>query len=375
MVKLTLPRAVLLCMALTLAACVERGAIRLVPEARGVGQVEPIYVGTSRGADLIEGEKFGKTRDQDLRFARFDVSVPPDRAPGEIAWPRKDRAADPAKQFVTLDQRLYAGASEFRGDLHRALAARPAGQRDAVIFIHGFNNTFAEGTYRMAQLGHDLKVGAVLVHYSWPSRANPLGYAYDRDSALFARDGLEDLIDQVVRAGAQHVTIVAHSMGAAVAMETLRQMRIGGKDAALARINGVLLMSPDIDVDVFHEAARRIGTLPQPFIIFTSKKDKALALSARLTGLRERVGNLGKPEELSDLKVTLVDTTAFSTGAGHFNVANSPALLSILGNIANVDAAFAGDQTGRTGLLGGVVLSVQNVTQIIMSPVSAIAQQ
>lgn len=375
MIRLALSRATLLFMVLTLAACVERGEIRLVPEARGVGRVESVYIGTSRGADLIEGEAFGKTRQRDLRYARIDVSIPPDRAPGEIAWPRKGRAADPTKQFVAVDQTLYSAASGFRDDLRHAFSTRNGGRSDAIIFIHGFNNTFAEGTYRMAQLGHDLKVGAVLVHYSWPSRASPLGYVYDRDSALFARDGLEELIEEVAQAGAQHVTIVAHSMGSALALEALRQMRIGGKDDALARINGVLLMSPDMDVDVFHEAAVRIGTLPQPFIIFTSKKDRALALSARLTGQHDRVGNLANPEELADLKVTLIDTTAFSTGAGHFNVANSPALLSILGNIAKVDAAFSDDQTGRTGLLGGVVLSVQNVTQIIMSPVSAIAQQ
>ncbi len=362
-------------MLMLLAACVERGAIKIVPEARGLGQMETVFIGTTRGFDAAEAEPFGRIRQSDLRYVRVDVSIPPRRARGEIDWPSKTRPADPLTQFVALDQQIYDGAPDFRADLRRAVAARPAGQRDAVIFIHGFNNTFAEGTYRLAQLGHDLQIAAVLVHYSWPSRASPLGYVHDRDSSLFARDGLEDLIDQVTRSGAQHVTIVAHSMGAAVAMETLRQMRIGGKDAALARINGVVLMSPDMDVDVFHEAARRIGTLPQPFIIFTSKKDRALALSARLTGQRDRVGNLANPEELGDLKVTLVDTTAYSTGVGHFNVGNSPALLSILGNITNVDAAFAADQTGRVGLFGGVALTVQNATQIIMSPVSAIAQQ
>ena len=29
------------------------------------------------------------------------------------------------------------------------------------------------------------------VHYAWPSAAEPLGYVYDRDSAIFARDGLD----------------------------------------------------------------------------------------------------------------------------------------------------------------------------------------
>jgi esterase/lipase superfamily enzyme len=368
-------RLLILSCLVVLAACEDRGAIRIVPEARNVGTVEQVFIGTTRGFDKETAEPFGKIRQPDVRFARVDVSIPPDRVSGDIDWPSKGRAPDPSKEFVALDQVIYDGSDAFRADLRAALAARGRTGRDAVIFVHGFNNTFAEGTYRLAQLGHDLKVAGVLVHYSWPSRANALGYVYDRDSALFARDGLERLIHEVVAAGAQNVIVVAHSMGGAVVMETLRQMAIARDDRALGHIRGVVLMSPDIDIDVFHEQAVRIGKLPQPFLIFTSKKDRALALSARLTGQRDRLGNLADPAELGDLKVTLVDTTAFSTGSGHFNVGNSPALLSILGNIVDVDAAFAADRTGRTGLLGGVVLTVQNTTQIILSPVTVIAGQ
>lgn len=365
--------AVILTSLVFLAGCEQRGAIHIVPEARKIGAVEQVFIGTTRGFEIETADPFGKIRQANIRFARIEVSIPPNRAIGEIDWPAKGRTPDPTKEFVALDQVIYDGASDFRADLRSALQQKAKGNRDAIIFVHGFNNTFAEGTYRLAQLGHDLKIQGVLVHYSWPSRANALGYVYDRDSALFARDGLEDLIHEVEAAGARNVIVVAHSMGGAIVMETLRQMAIADERAALARISGVVLMSPDIDIDVFHEQASRIGKLPQPFLIFTSKKDRALALSARLTGQRDRLGNLADPGKLGDLKVTLVDTTAFSTGSGHFNVGNSPALLNILGNIADVDAAFAADRTGRTGLLGGVVLTVQNATQIVLSPVSAIA--
>lgn len=367
--------ALILATIVLLAGCEDRGAIRVVPEARNVGTVEQLFIGTTRGFDAETGDPFGKERQAKVRYARVDVSIPPERTVGKITWPAKGKAPDPVKDFVALDQVIYDGSRTFRSELRAALHRKPTTSRDVVIFVHGFNNTFAEGTYRLAQLGHDLNVQGVLVHYSWPSRAHALGYVYDRDSALFARDGLEQLIREVEAAGPRNVIVVAHSMGAAVVMETLRQMAIAGDRRALDRIGGVILMSPDIDIDVFHEQAVRIGKLPQPFLIFTSKKDRALALSARLTGQRDRVGNLSDPGELGDLKVTLVDTTAYSTGSGHFNVGNSPALLSILGNIVDVDAAFAADRTGKPGLLGGVVLTVQNATQIILSPVAAIASE
>lgn len=363
-----------LAVALVLGACVQRGEIRLAPDARGVGTAETVFVSTTRGPDPDGTAAFGRVRELTPHYLRLDVSVPPDRQPGTIKWPRPTRPADPRTDFVTLSEQSYSGAGAFRGALSRAIAAQKDHRGEAVVFVHGFNTTFAEGIYRIAQLGHDLKQTGTLVHYSWPSRASPLGYVYDRDSALFARDGLEALLRDVDAAGARRIIIVAHSVGSSVLMEALRQLALEKDDGLMRKIGGVVLMSPDVDVDLFRAEAKRIGKLPQPFLIFTSKKDRALALSARLTGETDRVGNLANAAELADLNVTLIDTTAFSTGLGHFNAGNSPALLAILGKINDVDSAFAADRTGKTGLLGGAVLTVQNVTQIILSPVSAIAQ-
>ncbi|MCB2136996.1 MAG: alpha/beta fold hydrolase [Rhodobacteraceae bacterium] len=356
-----------------LAACEARGTLVLDPAATGVGSVETIFVGTTRGIDPETGEEFSRVRSHSTRFVRLDVSIPPERTPGEIKWPRTNKRANPQTDFVLIGKDIYPEPSAFRRELAEAIRHERRGDREAVVFVHGFNNNFAEGSYRLAQLGRDLDAGGVLVHYSWPSRANPLGYAYDRDSALFARDGLETLLTEVEAAGAERILIVAHSLGSALTMETLRQIAISGNRRLMSRISGVVLMSPDIDVDVFRAQAARIGTLPRPFIIFTSKRDRALALSARLTGQDNRLGNLTDVETVADLKVTLLDTTAFSTGSGHFDAGNSPALLKMLSRVSDVDSAFSGDQTGRAGLLPGAVLSVQNATQLILLPVTAIS--
>jgi esterase/lipase superfamily enzyme len=357
---------------LGLAACEPRGQIVVDPAAARVGTVETIFIGTTRGPDADTGEEFGSGRSRTTRYVRLDVSVPPGRIVGEIDWPKPRRKPDAQTEFLATSKRVYAGAADFRSAVNRAILQEPDTRGEVVVFVHGFNTNFPEGAYRLAQLGHDLGVNAVLVHYSWPSLAHPLGYAYDRDSALFARDGLESLLKELEKAGARRIVIVAHSMGAALTMETLRQISIAGEGGLTSRISGVVLVSPDVDVDVFHAQADRISPLPEPFIIFTSKKDRALALSARLSGQRERLGNIKDLTRLADLKVTLLDTTAFSTGAGHFNLGNSPALLSILGGLPNIDSAFAGDPTARTGLLPGAVLTVRSATEAIMSPLTAL---
>lgn len=358
---------------LGLAACTPRGEITVYPAAAEVGSTRSVFVGTTRGTDPETGEEFGRVRNPTARFARIDVSIPPDRSLGDIVWPRRNGRPDPQTDFLTTRQDIYNGDGEFRADLRRALLRRPRSEREAVVFIHGFNTSFAEGIYRIAQLGHDLDLPGVTVHYSWPSRANPLGYVYDRDSALFARDGLEELLDEVAAAGAERIVIVGHSMGTAIAMETLRQLAIENDRKVRPRIAGVILISPDIDVDVFRAQAKRYGELPQPFYIFVSQKDRALALSARLTGQVDRLGNLASVDEIADLNVTLLDVTAFAKGLGHFAPGDSPGLLRLLSRLSEVDESFSRDQAGRPGLLPGAVLTVQNATEIVLSPVTAIA--
>jgi len=357
---------------LLLVGCAPRGQITLDPQAAQVGEVRQIFIGTTRAVDPETG-LFGSKRAETPSFARFDVSVPPDRQPGEIAWPPKRGVADPRRDFVTTAAVLHPDARAFRADLAHALADQPRGARDAVIFVHGFNTNFSEGTYRIAQLAHDLKLPGVTVHYSWPSAGNPLGYAYDRDSALFARDGLEALITEVAAAGAKRIFLVAHSMGSGLTMEALRQVAIRGNGRLRAQLGGVILISPDIDVDVFRAEARAMGQLPQPFVIFGSDRDRMLTLSAGLTGRRHRLGNLGNIAELADLDVTYLDVTAYASGTGHFPLGNSPALLALMAGIGDVDAAFAAERRGRTGLLPGIVLTVQGATEIILAPVTAIA--
>jgi esterase/lipase superfamily enzyme len=355
----------LLILSIALAACTPRGAMVVVPPETAEGPISTVFVGTTRG---LQGTGvFGTERSEEMRFARYDVAIPPQREVGEIryATPRRPNVST---DFVTTDQRIYAADADFRTDLGKALAANG---REAVIFVHGFNNTFTEGLYRIAQLHHDLEVPGVALHYSWPSAAEPLGYVYDRDSIMFAREGLEELIREARSAGATRITLVAHSMGSFLSMEALRDIAL--RDGRIMpELRGVILISPDIDVEVFRMQARDIGTLPQPFVIFGSDRDRVLRLSALITGQRGRLGSLDSVDRLSDLEVTYLDVGAFSSGSGHFVPGTSPALIRLLGRISDVDQAFGNDAAGRAGLLPGVILTARSATRVILTPVAEI---
>jgi esterase/lipase superfamily enzyme len=340
----------------------------MAPDGPASGATQTVFVGTTRE----EGsEGFGFGRSDVTSFLSYDVGLPSDRAPGEVNWPPKSRKPDPARDFLTVDVRRFPTDRDFR--LALAARIRQSGERTVVIYVHGFNNTMAESVYRVAQMHHDLKVPAVAVHYAWPSRASALGYVHDQQSVLFARSGFVDLIDVVSAAGATKIYIVAHSMGSVVTMEGLRQMALGDRSRALGPLSGVILIAPDLDLDVFRSQARDIGELPQPFVIFGSSRDRILDLSARISGQSDRLGNLDSIDEVADLDLTYVDTAAYNTGTGHLNLATSPALLSLFSGINDVNAALQADERSRVGLLPGLILTVRNATEIVLAPVEAVA--
>ncbi len=357
---------------IALVACSPRGTVTIAPGAAVVGDVVPVFIGSTRAYDPAT-QTFSFARSETMTYGRYDISVPPDRDAGDITFPGRYDTPDPATDFLTTARVVMPDAADFEADLRTTLQARAPGTRETVVYVHGFNNTFAEGVYRLAQLSHDLELPGVAVHYSWPSRAAALGYVYDRDSALFARDGLEALIRSLKAAGSEKIILVAHSMGSGLLMETLRQMAIRGDRATLDRIDGIVLISPDIDVDVFRSQARAIGKLPQPFLIVGSDRDRYLNLSARLSGEAERLGNLSDITPLADLEVTYLDVGAFASGGGHFTIGDNPVLIRLLGGIDDLDAALARDQRARRGLLPSVVLSVRNATEVILAPVTAIS--
>lgn len=345
------------------AGCAARGEFTQAPAGATGGEPEEIFVGTTR---LARRDGYGFERSPAPDFLRFAVSIPPERNPGELNWPPRTRKPDAARDFLLLEETRFASAGDFATALGKAMKAR--GQTETVVYVHGFNNTMAEGIYRVAQMHHDLSVPGVAVHYAWPSRGSALGYVHDRDSVLFARSGFEALLHEVEAAGAKDIVIVAHSMGAFVTMEALRQMVLRDGPHALDHIAGVVLIAPDLDVDVFRAEVADIGTLPQPFVIFGSSRDRVLGVSSTIAGGEGRLGNLASVKRISDLSVTYLDTAAFNVGTGHLNLGENPALLKLFGGIIGIDAAFRDDARARVGLLPGIALTVRNATEVILTP-------
>ncbi|MCB1407123.1 MAG: alpha/beta fold hydrolase [Rhodobacteraceae bacterium] len=360
-------RTVLLFVLTLMAACAVREQVDFLDGPAPGALWRPVLVATTRGPDPTQPIP-GWSRDEQVTYGRYTVSIPSQRELGEIPRQRDRASADPARHFMLADaQTLSSGA--FRDAVRANLSQQPPTEQEAVIFVHGFNTAFIEGVYRTAQLANDLRIPGVMLHYSWPSLGAPLAYAHDRDSALFARDGFIDMLHQVRAAGPRRIIVIGHSMGAHLVMESLRQMALTN-DPALSALGGVFLISPDVDIELFRRQVHVIGTLPQPFVIITSQRDRVLTLSARLTGQTSRLGNIADARQVEGLGVTLLDVSAFGEGAGHFTVGSSPALIGLLDQMQAVNTALAGEASGSLPLLPATILTLQNTTQVILQPMT-----
>ena len=344
---------VVLLLLLTASACTERSYTPVMSGALSVGQPVTVFAGTTRARE--KGGQFGFRRSRELRHLELTVSIPPSHQPGTLNFGYA--RPNPNKQFTLAGQHVFSDAADFKARLRRELAHRPVNEREVTVFVHGYNATQNETVFRAAQIAHDISLPGPIVIYSWPSRGKALAYAYDNDSVLFARDGLERLLHQVSETGARRILLVAHSIGSALAMETLRQVDIDNPGWPARKLAGVVLISPDLDVEVFKSQIQRISRVPEPFLVFVSHKDKVLNLSARLRGtfLQDRLGNIRNSEKVAGLPVQIIDTTAFSDGAesSHFVPATSPALIALFRKAASVSTTFGDEKITITSVLTG----------------------
>jgi esterase/lipase superfamily enzyme len=330
----------LIAVLMALSACTDRDRAPVVPQALDVGTPHTVYAGTTRAQD--SDGSFGPRRSRTMQLLELTVSIPPTHRPGSLNFGYAQ--PDPKTQFTLAGQSAFASDREFQSRLRADLSGRPPGEKVVTVFVHGYNATQSESAFRAAQIAYDFGLPGALVIYSWPSLGRAAGYAYDNDSMLFARDGLEHLLRLVNGAGATEVLIVAHSMGGALTMEVLRQADLRQPGWAVGNLDAVVLISPDLDVEVFRSQLLALKTVPQPFIIMVSAADRVLSLSAFLRGntTRERLGNIGNMDRVGDLPVEVIDTTAFSRGAGsaHFVAATSPAMIAILRNAGRTVRSF-----------------------------------
>jgi len=182
------------------------------------------------------------------------------------------------------------------GDFRKAVAPQGDTRRKkhkVFVFVHGFNSNFQESLFRLAQLQADIKIDGIPILFSWPSQGQIAAYEMDKQSAGYSRDYLMALLTMLSSSSeVGDIMVVAHSMGAMLTVDALRQLRIEGKDRVIARLGRVVLAAPDINAKTFRAQVQAVGPLKPPLLVLVSKDDGALRVSSFLDGGIARAGDI-----------------------------------------------------------------------------------
>ena len=205
-------------------------------------------------------------------------------------------------------------------EIERRLAE--SSSKDVMLYVHGFNETFDSAAYTAAELCHFLGRQDVCTFFTWPASSSGnflTSYTTTTESADYAVEHLKKTIRMIARTpGVEGLQLLAHSRGTAVMLRAVRELVLeaisaGQEPMKVYGIDNLVLMSPDIDVDI---AAQQItgflsdpdlvtvwpeGRLPRllkgRLTVYASPEDRALLVSKILFRSRNRVGQL-RPEDL-----------------------------------------------------------------------------
>ncbi|TCH97930.1 alpha/beta hydrolase [Roseococcus sp. SYP-B2431] len=205
----------------------------------------------------------------------------------------------------------------------------------AVVFLHGFSNTFGTAIRRGAQLtefygGADLKL--VPLVFSWPSDGRVIveksglnftggaiaQYKADQADARASGPAIARLLVAIQHARARQsggaratrLCLLAHSMGNLALATGLRELDNGLMTTAMLNLfDHAALVAADVSTDVFSagRSMRRIAELARQVTVGTSYDNMLSVASEKANGVR-RLGHSG-PDDLSVLpkNVEVVD--------------------------------------------------------------------
>jgi esterase/lipase superfamily enzyme len=269
-----------------------------------------------------------------VSFGRADVTVGIDRPVASDP--------DPATKF---NQILLLSRAEFAAKLADQLAG--SSRKEILIYVHGFNNSFADAITNAALLASDIKLDGAVAIFSWPSAGILSEYAGDEDEVLTSGAAFVDFF-QAIRnvAGVRRINIVAHSMGSRLIAEAV-EWAFGRPGYERPLLQHLVLAAPDIYVAKFEQAAQSMAAFAKHVTLYASDNDQALWCSSQIVHGKRRAGQ-GGDEVVVVTGVDTLDATPADPrswwqwrpcSSGHSYLTRNSSVLADLHNLLTFDAA------------------------------------
>ncbi len=317
----------------------------------GYGRSNSLAVGTTvvdlgqnaTWEDLVEASRTQtRVSDFELRLVSIDefTRMPPTPVPYELIDGKvfEDREIAAARD---------ASAARMKAEVKRRLALTP--RKDVYLYVHGYNNTFEDAAFALAELWHFFGREGLPIVYTWPAgHPGIFGYTYDRESSEFTVFHLKQVIRWLSeQPEIENIHLIAHSRGTDVALSAFRELVIWARGAGINprerfKIKNFVLAAPDLDVQVASQrvAAEYLALAIDQVTLYTSPDDKAIGIAEWLfDSPRGRIGTWSIDEldeaqiarmEAHSGRVIVVNFEGESTGYGHSYFRTNPAVSSDL---------------------------------------------
>lgn len=266
-----------------------------------------------------------------LSFGYCDFTIP------DFDPAMSDAAAQAVRNQFGADAQLYPtvqkSETESLRDFQRDLSSQAHGQ-NALLYIHGYNNSFEEAAETAASLKVALKFLGPVVFFSWPSANRVSAYLTDeqRIGNTISSRHLSAVFQTIQQAGGiGKIHVLAHSMGS----RALDAQWHSGRD--LGGLGQIVYAAPDVATTDFKRELSTPPAGPDQINLYASLVDQALEASVIVhlwPELRagQQVRGLTIPF-LDTVDATPVDMTLL--GFGHSYFINSPEVEDDIGGVLN----------------------------------------
>ena len=282
------------------------------------------------------GVVFGTNRYQStealypLHLGYADITIPPNHQRGKLEapeWTKLEWKEDEKKHVILQSIKPEREAEYFDNIAHRL---RSSDKPEILVFIHGYNVSFADAARRTAQLHLDLQFPGAPICYSWPSSGLVSGYTRDEATVGWTVAHLEKFLNDLrERTEVSKIHLIAHSMGNRALVGALERLVLRDPSAS-AWLGQIVLAAPDVDSgELANRFMPTIVSNVERVTLYTSRNDKALLASAALHGAN-RAG-YAQASQLIFKGVETIDVSSIDTGLlGHSYYGEHPDLIKDL---------------------------------------------
>jgi esterase/lipase superfamily enzyme len=254
-----------------------------LPQSRLRADAEyKVWYATSRkpvdAGDPSQG--FGSERDTSIHYGSCEVFVPRSHQIGSTGsgwWRRLVTRTDDRLQLLCVDRLEH---DVFWRQVQQQLADSAPDDRDAVVFIHGYNVDFEQAALRTAQIGFDLQIRGAMAFYSWASRGDWTRYLADEAAVELDETPIAEFLGAMAQnCRARRVHVIVHSMGNRAVLRAVHQIAQQAQHRSGVRFGQIILAAPDVDTRKFLELCGAYRQLSEQTTLYVSERDVAAEAS------------------------------------------------------------------------------------------------